>query len=122
MDELKIELRDSKSVYPPGGMVRGGVRWNLQSNPESLELSLLWYTSGKGTQDAGVVETLKWETPGASGSKDFSFVLPSGPYSFSGTLISLIWALELTVFPGSQTRRVELIVSPTGDEILLKKK
>ncbi len=122
MDELKIELRDSKVVYPPGGTVRGGVRWNLQSNPESLELSLLWHTSGKGTQDVGVVETLKWEAPGASGSKDFSFALPSGPYSFSGTLISLIWAIELTAFPGSQTQKLELTVSPTGCEILLKKK
>lgn len=122
MDELKIELRDSKAVYPPGATVRGGVRWSLQNNPASLELSLLWYTTGKGTQDVEIVETLKWEAPGASGSKDFSFALPGGPYSFSGTLISLIWALELTAFPGSQIQKLELTVSPTGSEILLKKK
>ena len=121
MDDLKIELRDCEAVYLPGGRVQGAVRWSLQSNPESAELSLFWYTSGKGTQDVGVVETLKWDAPGASGVKDFSFTLPSGPYSFSGTLISLIWAIELTVFPGSQTQKLELTVSPTGSEIILKK-
>jgi len=121
MDELKIELRDGKAELRPGGVVQGGVRWHLQDNPESLELSLFWYTSGKGTQNVGVVKTLKWDNPGSFGSKDFSFGLPAGPYSFSGRLISLIWALELTTFPSSETHKLELTVSPTGSEILLKK-
>ena len=38
MDELKIELRDNKAVFAPGEIVQGGVRWNLQGNPESIEL------------------------------------------------------------------------------------
>jgi hypothetical protein len=121
MDELKIELRDSKAVFAPGDIIQGGVRWSLEGNPESIELSLFWHTSGKGTQDVGVIETLKWDNPVSYDNKDFSFVLPAGPYTFSGRLISLIWALELTTFPNSQTEKLELTVSPTGSEILLNK-
>jgi hypothetical protein len=46
-------------------------------------------------------------------------MLPEGPYSFSGKLISLIWALELACSPGSETVRREITVSPTGHEIVL---
>jgi hypothetical protein len=33
----------------------------------------------------------------------------------------LIWALELVAEPGEHSTRVEIIVSPTGGEILLLK-
>lgn len=121
MSELRIELDRDKAACAPGEMVSGRVRWSVEGNPESVELSLLWHTSGKGTRDVGVVETLKWETPGASNVKDFSFALPGGPYSFSGRLISLVWILELTVFPDRRTEKRELILSPTGSEILLNR-
>ena len=91
----------------------------LRRRSRTLELSLLWYTSGKGTRDAGVVQTKRIDNPGALGSDVFSFTLPGGPYSFSGKLISLIWALELTCTPGHETVRKEIVVSPTGREILL---
>ena len=64
-----------------------------------------------------MIETLRFDEPGACGSKDFAFPLPEGPYSFSGKLISLIWAMELTVSPGSETLRREITLSPTGREI-----
>jgi hypothetical protein len=82
-------------------------------------LLLRWYTAGKGTRDVGVAQTLRFDGPGAHGSKDFSFPLPDGPYSFSGKLISLIWAMELTVSPSSETIRREITFSPTGREIIL---
>ncbi len=119
MSELDIELRDSKTSYAPGETVRGAVQWNLQANPRRLDLSLLWYTAGKGTRDVGVIETLAIDNPGSLGSKDFTFTLPHGPYSFSGKLISLIWVMELTCSPGDQTVRQEITVSPTGREIVL---
>jgi hypothetical protein len=66
-----------------------------------------------------VVQTKRIDNPGALGSDPFSFTLPPGPYSFSGRLISLIWALELTCTPSHETVRKEIVVSPTGREILL---
>jgi len=119
MGKLNIELNDSRNVFAPGGQVEGRIEWSLDANPTTLTLSLLWYTSGKGTRDVGVLCTNRIDSPGALGSDKFSFTLPPGPYSFSGKLISLIWALELTSTPGSETVREEIVVSPTGREILL---
>jgi hypothetical protein len=119
MHDLRIELDDGKDAFAPGERVEGHVVWSLDANPKALELSLLWYTSGKGTRDAGVLDTKKIDHPNAIGSDKFSFTLGPGPYSFSGKLISLIWALELTCTPGNETVHKEIVVSPTGREILL---
>ena len=119
MDKLSIHLREDKTAFAPLQVVQGMIRWFLASYPRSLELSLFWYTMGKGTRDVGVVETLTFHNPGAFDSKDFTFTLPEGPYSFSGKLISLLWALELVVEHPRETARLELTVSPTGREVLL---
>ena len=119
MDTLNIALHEDKTAFAPGQTVEGTIRWSLQTNPEHLEFSLFWYTAGKGTRDVGVVETARFDNPGACGSKEFAFPLPNGPYSFSGKLISLVWALELTCTPGSETARREITLSPTGREIVL---
>ena len=119
MEKLSIILEQDKTTFVPRETVRGTVRWNLDAGIRHLELSLFWYTAGKGTRDVGVIETYRLDEPGASGSKDFSFTLPEGPYSFSGKLISLIWALELTGSPGSETIRREITVSPSRREIVL---
>jgi len=119
MDKLSIHLPNDETVFSPGQGLQGAVQWRLDTDPEYLELNLFWYTSGKGTRDIGVVETVRFENPGTLGSKDFAFTLPQGPYSFSGRLISLIWSLELTCSPGSQTVRREIVVSPTSGEIVL---
>ena len=119
MGKLSIELNNGKEQFAPGERVEGRIEWSLDSNPKALELSLLWYTSGKGTRDVRVLNTHRIDSPGVIGSDRFSFTLPPGPYSFSGKLISLIWALELTCTPGDDTVRKEIIVSPTGQEIIL---
>lgn len=119
MDKLSIALHEDKTAFAPRQTVEGTVRWNLETNPEHLQFSLFWYTSGKGTRDVGVVETARFDNPGACGSKDFAFTLPDGPYSFSGKLISLAWAVELTCTPGAETVRREITLSPTGREIVL---
>ncbi len=119
MDNLSIVLNEDKAAFAPRETIHGTIRWTLDVGTRCLQLSLFWYTTGKGTRDVGVIETRQFDEPGAAGWKDFSFTLPDGPYSFSGKLISLIWALELTCSPGSDTVRREITVSPTGREIIL---
>jgi hypothetical protein len=45
--------------------------------------------------------------------------LPETPYSFSGRLISLLWALELVAPPSKTVGRQELVVAPGGQEVRL---
>lgn len=120
MDTLKIELEQGRTVYQPGDIVAGTIRWQCEKAPKELTLRLLWFTQGKGDEDAGLAEETSFEQPGLSDQRQFRLTVPSGPYSFSGTLISLTWALELVAQPGDHCERQEIVVSPTGREVLLQ--
>jgi hypothetical protein len=119
MNELKILLRDERRSFRCGETVEGVAGWRLEKPPASVELRLFWFTRGKGTEDVGVVNRIRFDVPQQEEGRKFSFTLPAEPWSFSGQLISLIWALELVADPGGHTARVEFVVSPTGQEILL---
>ena len=68
-----------------------------------------------------IVETvpLSAEFNRSSGDAPFRFQLPSAPYSFSGKLISLVWAVEVVALPANIAGRVNIILSPDGKEIEL---
>lgn len=119
MDTLSIETTGGKINFVPGEVITGAAKWQLSDNPDELTITLFWYTDGKGTQDIGIVESMTISMPGQFGDKDFSFKLPNGPYSFSGKLISLKWALELSDNKGKRVAQKEITVSPTGSEIVL---
>jgi hypothetical protein len=64
-----------------------------------------------------VVDSQRIERPELSGHTAFRFRLPNGPYSFSGRLITLAWAIELVVLPSEETQRFELLVGPRPVEV-----
>jgi hypothetical protein len=119
MSLIQVEIRDGYTSFRPGDVVEGTVFWQLEPGPTEVEARLFWYTRGKGDQDVGVVETLPYSNPAPSDRRTFRFRLPEGPYSFSGKLISLVWAIEVVAQPGDVAGRAEITVSPTGDEIRL---
>ena len=119
MNKLVILVRDERRSFRPGETLEGVAGWHLDKSPESVELRLFWFTRGKGTEDVGVVNQLTFQSPQPEEGRQFSFTLPADPFSFSGQLISLIWAIELVVDPGNQSARFEFVMSPTGEEILL---
>jgi hypothetical protein len=114
-----IELVGGRTTFKPGEPLSGHVTWQIEGQPASAELRLFWYTSGKGTQDVGVVTTMTFAAPRSDDRRDFTLPLPREPYSFSGTLISLVWAIELIVEPGAHVAREEFVLSSTGREVVL---
>ena len=119
MEQLAVEIQNGANAFLPGETVEGTVSWHLDHPAQTVELRLFWYTQGKGDQDVGVVSTVPFGTPEIQSRRPFRVTLPDGPFSFSGKLISLVWALELVVEPGSRSTRTEITVSPTRMEILL---
>ena len=97
----------------------GVVRWDFDTAPELLELRLFWYTQGKGDEDVGLVEAIPFEAPQAAAEHAFSLELPVGPYSFSGKLISIIWALELVADEGKECKRLGIVLGPQAREVVL---
>jgi len=116
---ILVETHDGTTSFRPGDLVEGTVRWQLPGAPEEIELRLFWSTEGKGDQDLEVVETVPFHNPGALDRRTFRVRLPAGPYSFSGKLITLRWALEAVAQPGDHAGNLFLTVSPTGEEIRL---
>jgi hypothetical protein len=116
---IRIDLRDGKSAYAPREAIVGAAAWDLDKPPEAVEVRLCWFTRGKGTADASVVDRVRIDHPGPRDRREFQFTLPEAPHSFSGKLISLIWAIEAVAEPSNEAGRIEFVLSPTGREILL---
>jgi len=116
---MTIEIAGSRDRFQPGETVEGNVEWQLEAEPNNLELRLFWFTQGKGNQDVEVIRKISIRNAGASGRRNFAFVLPEGPYSFSGKLISLVWAIELVSEEPEESKRFEFVVSPTGQEVII---
>ena len=119
MNQLKLAVREDRTRFQPGDEIVAAACWKFDQAPKSLEARLFWFTRGKGTEDVNVVETVRFDNPLLEEARPVRFPLPEAPYSFSGKLISLIWALELVAEPSGESTRLELTVSPTGQEILL---
>jgi hypothetical protein len=119
MNSLRIATQGNRTAFRPGETISGAAGWSLGAKPRSAEVRLFWFTEGKGTRDLEIVDTIAFAGPGESEERAFSFTLPQAPYSFSGRLISLIWAVELVIEPGEQAERIQIKVSPTGEEVLL---
>jgi hypothetical protein len=101
----------------PRETIELAARWSLPDAPRSLEARLIWFTRGKGTDDAGVVATETLTPLEPQGSRRVRFTLPDAPYSFSGALITLTWAVELVA--DDAAARWEFVMAPDGREIAL---
>jgi len=121
MSNLHLELADGKTTYRPGETIEGVAFWELPELPKVLELRLFWRTQGKGTVDHQVVSTVAFDGAKPTDRRPFRFPLPASPYSVSGILVSIVWGLELVAEPGGSAG-VEIILSPTAQEVRLEKK
>ena len=114
---LTLQTTDGGSWFKPGELIEGTASWHLDDEVEAIEVRLFWYTSGKGTRDVEVVRSLRTEAPETSGHREFSIRVPDGPYSFSGKLITLAWAIEIVALAGGETERLDLTIGPQPVEV-----
>ena len=117
---FRITLDSENRSFVPGDRISGRVEWkNLKGAPEKVEIRLIWHTTGKGDQDCEFVDSVEHSQPKSNGESGFDFVAPSRPFSFSGKLISLTWAIEALVFPSLDAEQAELVISSDGKEVIL---
>ncbi len=126
---LMIDLVEGAS-FRPGETLEGVVTWVLRGAPVGGAVELLWTTQGKGDGDQQVVATRELSSmrrPGESSldplaaedAREFSFPLPAGPYSFSGTLITLSWTLRARLRPDDEEATLDITISPSGQGVRL---
>lgn len=104
MTEPDIRLELAATVCLPGGELAGA--FVIAGGPlpytRSVELSVLWQTSGKGTEDMGVVFYQGWKAEdgtlaGMPNPNTFTVRLPRTPWSYDGELIKIHWLARIRV-------------------------
>lgn len=100
-----IRLEGNGRAYRAGETLSGDY-WleNVQAGEiKVIELSVLWYTEGKGDEDFGVHEfrRVTIDDRGGSGGRytgRFSVVLPRSPLSYEGQIVKLRWCVRVRAF------------------------
>ncbi len=121
MSPLSILLDDGRTEFEPGETISASIEWSLPNPPDSVELRAVWNTVGKGSRDLGIEHSITFDSPNPSDSRRVEVPLPSAPYSFSGKLVSLVWALELVALPSRKSCRREITIAPGGSEVILQR-
>jgi hypothetical protein len=124
----KLILDAPNAQYQPGERLTGRFLVNAaQWQVRAAELSVLWYTAGKGEEDMAVhhferlvdepARPLDLRVP-----RRFATVLPVSPLSYDGIIVKICWCARLRLFlPQGQESVVETpfrlgnVPSPTGE-------
>ena len=103
---VTIRLDDNGRNYKPGETLAGEYR--LEAFPmgriRAVELSVLWYTEGKGDEDMAVHEFQRFDTDDGdwidpSRPVRFEVALPNSPFSYEGAILKIRWCVRVRVFP-----------------------
>lgn len=102
---IKITFDSPNAQYQPGDRLTG--RYTVEGTDfrpaRAVELSVLWYTSGKGEEDMSVhhferlvdepSRPLDLRVP-----RRFSTVMPPSPLSYDGVIVKVCWCVRVRVF------------------------
>ncbi|GAB4312023.1 MAG: hypothetical protein Kow00117_05050 [Phototrophicales bacterium] len=109
MTTMQFNFRDYRSMYDntpvfyPGDRVAGQVVIvpDKTVNCRNIRVDVGWYTQGKGDRDREIIYQYIIDVqrldPGIPISQQFAVDIPAMPYTFSGHLINIIWAVQVTV-------------------------
>lgn len=109
MDDPHITIRfdGNGRIYRPGETLAGEYRLNSldPSDVKAVEVSVLWYTEGKGDEDLAVHdfrrlsrESGDWVDPARPGR--FSTTLPNSPLTYRGVIVKIRWCVRVRAFLG----------------------
>jgi hypothetical protein len=76
---IDIEIKDGRTSFFPGPTLGGHTRWLCSEPPKKASLQLIWFTEGKGDEDVGLAEEIRFKNPYASDERPFEFQLPAVP-------------------------------------------
>ena len=91
--------------YAAGDLLR--CTWQIQNladkEPQGLELSVLWYTEGKGDEDLTVHYFHRWSSSRLQEldlrvPQHFETQLPESPLSYNGHLFRIRWCIRMRLY------------------------
>jgi hypothetical protein len=102
---VRIRFDGHGRVYQPGDTLAFEYKLESMAADEirAIEVSVLWYTEGKGDEDMAVHEFRRLSAeedapidPRRPGR--FQTVLPNSPLSYRGVIVKLRWCVRVRVF------------------------
>jgi hypothetical protein len=118
---ITLDGRGSR-LYFPGETLAGSYRFDSVGGDEiqAIEVSILWHTEGKGSEDIGVhafwrlsIANGDWIDPRRPGR--FTTVLPKSPLSYNGVLVKIFWSVRVRLFLADGREAVENLAFRLGD-------
>ncbi len=119
---VAIQLDQSRRAYRGGDTLAG--RYSIEPGASqqvaAVEVSILWYTEGKGSEDFGVhyfdrqPAAAENAPAGRSGGR-FESVLPNSPLSYDGVIVKIHWCVRVRVFLASDRQIVDEQPFQMGD-------
>jgi hypothetical protein len=102
--DVTISLEGHQRIYGAGDVLSAECRIQGYSlaEPRALEVSVLWYTEGKGEEDLSVHYFNR--LAGDQGAVDlrrpysFSTRLPNSPLSYDGLIVKIRWCVRARLF------------------------
>jgi hypothetical protein len=102
---ISLMLRQTSRLYHPGDELTGEYQIDAVDPQEivAVEISVLWYTEGKGDEDLAV-HYFQRRVPADAEEGDlrrlhqFSTVLPNSPLSYAGQIVKIHWCARVRVF------------------------
>ncbi|MGD9128571.1 MAG: hypothetical protein PVH19_14435 [Planctomycetia bacterium] len=104
LSQIAIELDRPDREYMPGDMLAGTytIRHLEPSEIRAVELSVLWYTIGKGDEDLAVHEFQRRSVDDGDWIDThpvaFKTKLPPSPLSYEGRIMKIGWCVRVRVF------------------------
>jgi hypothetical protein len=108
---------DGRTARRPGETFELEATWNIPTVAKQFEVSLFWETKGWGNPDLDEITMIDARTDKVQGTKRYQFTVPAGPWSFTGSLITLGWIVEMVA--DQESARYEFTVGPTDAPIVL---
>lgn len=113
-------LLGNRRRYAPGDEL--SIEYRLTSVPpdalESVEISVLWHSEGKGDEDLAVHFFERLDGQGGAGpppSKRFVLRLPLSPLSYQGVIVKLRWCARVRAFLSGGKQLVDEQMFHLGD-------
>jgi len=102
---ITIRLDGNGRTYDPGDRLAGEYRLEAIEPEEvkAIEISVLWYTEGKGDEDLSVHEFRRLSSDNGYRADPhrvgrFSTTLPNSPLSYEGVIVKVRWCVRVRVF------------------------
>lgn len=93
--DFKIRLHRGSTEFHPGELIEGVLSWSSLTTDTKLNLCIGWYVHGGPQIDYRCHAFQESSPSGSSGEVPFSFRVPDGPVSYSGSLFEIQWKLEV---------------------------